>query len=66
MKSKIENLNTENKCNSFYFKCTNCGKIIPPVGGYFKSSDRNLVCDCGCPDIEDTIFIDIPKNVWET
>ena len=58
MKCKIEKLTTQNKCNAFYFRCTNCEKIIPPIGENLLNKDRPLVCDCGQPNIGDTILID--------
>lgn len=60
MKSRIEQIKTsKNKINSFYFKCINCDKVIPPLLGYISSNDNlNNFCTCKNPIIDDIIYID--------
>jgi len=64
MESKIEQLeHSNNKLNSFYFKCETCGKVIPPLFGYLSSNDKIAdFCSCKNPYIDGTIYIDKIKE----
>ena len=64
MKTKIEQLkHSKNKLNSFYLKCKNCGKIIPPLLGYLTTNDNmDVFCVCKKPEPDGNIYIDKIKK----